>query len=390
MGLVTFLYILTPFVKFKGIPLLRIDITDGNLYAFGWSAPFTDLFPLLLLLLALLFGFLFIAVGFGRLWCGWVCPQTILSEFAELAWFGSRKRSKTARVIIHGVFLVLSFLLAMVFCLYFVDISVFMPPAFLLVPGWGSGAFLVLAAVFYLDMVLVRRTFCTNVCPYGRILTVLTDETGLRVAMDPDRKDTCMRCAACVAACPMGLDVREGPNAECVQCGLCIEACSGRFSETEPEGIVHFYLGDEEGRRGRVISRRAFIPLAASLLLAAAFLVTVSNTPDSRFNVRRSAGAGYRVLSDGRQAHFFTAQVSSAFSEPEEFMIMAADPGGEKFPVRGQGGSFQLKPGGKVQVGFAVLLPPEESWPARLVFSLALPGGQVIETLSIKQERGGR
>ena len=83
MGFVTFLYVFTPLASFRGKPLLRIDIADGNLYAFGGSTPFTELFPLLLALLALLFGFLFIAAGFGRLWCGWSCPQTILSELAE-------------------------------------------------------------------------------------------------------------------------------------------------------------------------------------------------------------------------------------------------------------------------------------------------------------------
>lgn len=386
MGFVTFLYFLTPFLKFRGQPLLRIDIKAGALFAFGGTVPFTDLFPLLLALLALLFGFLFIATAFGRLWCGWGCPQTILLEFAEMVFLSPRMRSRSARVILHILFLALSVFLAMIGSLYFVDVSVFLPPKFLLDWGWGSGSFLAMVAAFYFDMVLVRRVFCEKVCPYGVILTAITDESGLRVAIAPGDIKECLQCAACVAACPMDLDVRKGTSQECLQCGLCVEACNKRFEKVAPEGIIHYFTGKGEGRGGHVFSARSSIPLAAALLLAAAFIVTARTTPDVRFSVRRNVNATFRVLEDGSQAHFFKVRLHNERDVVRKLKVKVSASDGGELVVKGLRDLNQFGPGESRELPFVVILTPDNNQPRELVFELTDESGKVVGVTRLSQE----
>lgn len=263
------LFLALPFVRVGGESALRFDVPSLTLHAFGAALAINEFFVLLPATIFLAFLFLAVTVAFGRVWCGWSCPQTVLGDLTRLVqpWGGKRRRPlrRAAGFALTGL---VSLLFGAATVWYFVP-----PLEFLgdLAAGRlgpvASGTWASLAVVLFLDLAFVRGRFCATACPYARLQGVLYDAHTLTVAYDGRRDSDCIDCDACVRCCPTGIDIRDGAQMECIACAECIDACRPIMLKLKRQTNLIGYFFGEPGHP-RQLLRPATVALAAGTLLS--------------------------------------------------------------------------------------------------------------------------
>ena len=281
--LLTFLFA-APFVKIKGNQFLLFNVLDRRFNIFGlpfWPQDFH------LFVISMIIGVVFVTlftVGFGRVFCGWVCPQTIFMEmvFRRIEYWIDGDRGKQMhlarqpwnaekirkRVLKWFIFLVISFLIANVFLAYLIGgdkLMGYVTDG----PSQHMGTLfplIVFTSVFYFVFAWFREQVCIIACPYGRLQGVLLDNKSIVVAYDhkrgerengrkkfrknEDRKalgyGDCIDCFQCVHVCPTGIDIRNGTQLECVNCTACIDECDHIMESINlPKGLIRYASEDE-------------------------------------------------------------------------------------------------------------------------------------------------
>jgi len=276
--------VLSPFIKINGNQFLMFNILERRFNIFGfpfWPQDFH------LLVISMIIGVVFVilfTVGFGRIFCGWICPQTIFLEmvFRRIEYLidGDRgKQMKLARqpwnsekikkrLLKWFIFLVISFLIANVFLAYLIGSDK------LLKYVTGNPLdnlgtlfpLIIFTGVFYFVFAWFREQVCIIACPYGRLQGVLLDRKSIVVAYDhkrgeaengrkkfrkkEDRKELghgdCIDCMQCVNVCPTGIDIRNGTQLECVNCTACIDECDHIMESINlPKGLIRYASEDE-------------------------------------------------------------------------------------------------------------------------------------------------
>ncbi|WP_212000997.1 cytochrome c oxidase accessory protein CcoG [Chitinophaga sp. HK235] len=262
-----------PFISINGRPLFLLNVVEGKFILFGAIFWPQDFFIFGLAMLAFILFVVLFTMAFGRLFCGWMCPQTIFMEMlfrrieywiegdaaaqkllAKQPWTSNKIIRKTSK---HLVFYALSFLIANIFLAYIISAKslgkIITSP--LSEHTGGFIAILIFSGVFYGVFAFMREQICTIVCPYGRLQGVLLDKNSILVAYDYKRgeprgkyrKDDsraigdCIDCAQCVKVCPTGIDIRNGTQLECVNCTACIDACDHMMDKTSrPRGLIRY------------------------------------------------------------------------------------------------------------------------------------------------------
>lgn len=280
--LLTFLFA-APFVKIGGNQFLLFNVLERRFNIFGfpfWPQDF-HLF-VIMMIIGVVFVILF-TVAFGRLFCGWVCPQTIFMEMVfrrieywidgdrgkqirlkKMAW---NKEKIKKRVLKWTVFFIISFLIANVFLAYFIGSDQLIR---YITDGPAKHtstliSLLIFTGVFYFIFAWFREQVCIIACPYGRLQGVLLDNKSIIVAYDHKRgekeegrakfkknedrpttgKGDCIDCFACVHVCPTGIDIRNGTQLECVNCTACIDACDHMMEAVDlPKGLIRYTSED--------------------------------------------------------------------------------------------------------------------------------------------------
>jgi len=265
-----------PFVRVGGESALRFDVPTLKLYFFGSVVWISEAYFFLLVLLLFTIGVMLFTVLYGRIWCGWVCPQTVLSDFSRSiesisAWFTGRRFLRAA--VSHGLLAVFSALVAFDLVAYFVS------PYDLLadvrsrsVGPWTFWSWIFFSSLICLNLIFVRQRFCASICPYARFQSAFFDQYSLTIAFDTSRSGECMGCEACVRICPAEIDIRKGLQVECINCAACIDACSRQRDRYGKVSLVNYARGtdDHEGKAGarpRVVWLSLLVSVIAVLFL---------------------------------------------------------------------------------------------------------------------------
>lgn len=277
-GLLAFLF-LSPFVKINGNQFLMFNVLERRFNIFGfpfWPQDFH------LFVISMIIGVVFITlftVAFGRIFCGWICPQTIFMELvfrrieywiegdrgkqirlAKQPWNAEKIRKKGLKLL---VFLIISFVIANIFLAYLISSDK-------LIVYITDGPFshistlvslLIFTAVFYFVFAWFREQVCVIACPYGRLQGALLDTKSIVVAYDHKRGEAengrkkfrknedrqtlgygdCIDCLQCVHVCPTGIDIRNGTQLECVNCTACIDECDHIMESINlPKGLIRY------------------------------------------------------------------------------------------------------------------------------------------------------
>jgi cytochrome c oxidase accessory protein FixG len=393
-----------PFVRVGGESALRLDVPGGRLLAFGASYRIDELFVVLAATFVLTAALLLVTVLFGRVWCGWSCPQTVLGDLT--AWAAARlhapvhperpstpgagapyarddRGGRGAAAKSRGAAVLIVAAVSAVFSAsvlwYFVPPADFFArlAAGALGPTLG-GTWAILGGALFFDLVLVRARFCATTCPYAKLQGVLFDRHTLVVAYDARRAADCVDCKACVRVCPTGIDIRDGLQAECIACGACIDACAPIMAKLRrAPDLVGWFFG-EPGTPRRLLRPGAValgVALAASMALLSGW---VAGRSGLALGATALDGFAPRRTPDGEVVNVYAVSLENRRGAAVE-VALALDAGG---------GAASLRPE-------RVSLAPGERRSLRVVASARVPAvaGPVPATLRaeiIRQRQDGR
>ena len=269
----------SPFIKIRGNQFLMFNVLERKFNIFSFSFWPQDFYLFVISMITLIVLLALFTVAFGRIFCGWICPQTIFMEMVfrriEYAIEGDRNKQmkldrmpwNKEKIIKKGskwlVFGFISFLIANVFLAYLVGsdrLLQYVTDG----PTGNLGTFiplLIFTAVFYFVFAWFREQVCIIACPYGRLQGVLLDEKSIVVAYDHKRGEAekgrkkfrknedrealgfgdCIDCKQCVHVCPTGIDIRNGTQLECVNCTACIDECDDIMEKVDlPKGLIRY------------------------------------------------------------------------------------------------------------------------------------------------------
>ena len=246
---------------------LRLDLRRDEFY-FAWHKMAAhDLF--LLFWVSMLATALLSATAFlyGRLWCGWVCPQTLASDFADslktrldraLGTRPGRPGFALSRTLWAGSILAVSVATGAILACYWLAPATVWAAVQAPWRDWPAGLTVYLtAAVLAADMLWLRRRFCSHACPYGPLLGTLADRNTLAVRFLTERADECVSCHRCETDCPMGIDIKQGVGQHgCIGCGECVDSCNDVLGRRGQAGLIEFRYGVAPERQMAVLSLR--------------------------------------------------------------------------------------------------------------------------------------
>jgi cytochrome c oxidase accessory protein FixG len=355
------LFTLIPYLRMSGKPVILLDVVHRQFTLFGATFLPTDTVLLMLLLVGIFLTIFWLTAVYGRVWCGWACPQTVYMEFVyrpiERLLGGRRRPSPGARrAVLHraltqGVFLIVSMFLAHTFLAYFVGVDRLLrwvtrspvehPIAFAVMAGTS--------ALMFLDFAWFREQVCIVACPYGRLQSVLLDRRSLIVGYDHRRgeprgplrrsrgnghpgsgqRGDCVDCGLCVATCPTGIDIRDGLQMECIHCTQCMDACDAVMDRIgRPRGLIRYTTRDElAGATRRILRPRIVL---YPLLLAVVFGTlgwALAHRGSAEVTVLRGLGSPFTLLPSGEVSNQIRIKIVNRSEADHRYRIdvVAAD-----------------------------------------------------------------
>jgi len=406
-----------PFIKIGGQPLLLFNIFERQFVIFGVAFWPQDFYLLGLATITLFVFIILFTVVFGRVWCGWACPQTIFMEtvFRRIEYWlegdahQQRKLEKapwtTDKLLKKGfkhiLFILISILIAHTLMAYLIGADQVME----IVTSspydhWGGFiATVFFSIIFYWVFSSFREQACIAVCPYGRLQGVLLNKDSMAVSYDfvrgeprgklhkgevAEGQGDCIDCKLCVHACPTGIDIRNGTQLECINCTACMDACDEVMLKVDkPQGLIRISSHNSivEGKKSIFTTR-----VLAYMVVLMALVVTVTslmlNRSDIDATVLRVPGQLYQKTEDGKIQNLFNVLFINKTFESTTVQIRLKDhPGGEITIVGGE--LMELSANSTKEHVLFVNLPPEELQGAKtpIVFEI-IQNGVVIETSS--------
>jgi cytochrome c oxidase accessory protein FixG len=330
-------FILAPMIKIGGEPFMLLDIINRKFVIFGAIFWAQDTFIMALLMLSFVFFILLFTVTFGRIWCGWACPQTIFLEMIfrkieflvegdykkrykldQAPWTGQKILKKMVK---HGLFILVSILITNIFLMWFTGPErlweIITDPISEHLQGFLI--MLVVSAVFYWIYSFFREQICTMVCPYGRMQGVLLDKKSIIVAYDYKRGEPrggknegdCIDCHQCISVCPTGIDIRNGTQLECVNCTACIDVCDDVMTKVKkPRGLIKFTSieGIEKGHSTVWNVRNKAYSVVLAILLGF-FIFTLLTRPALETNILRIPGTLHQTTEAGDISNIYNMKI---------------------------------------------------------------------------------
>jgi len=314
--------------------LMRFDIPRQRFYFFGYELWISEFSVIFFSLMFLMFIVAAMAMLYGRVYCGYLCPQMIFSE-ASIALESRLTRTVNKyvrwnatyrKVLSRGLFYLIAAAASVI--LAFVFISYFVEPRDLLhrllrldlkTAGGIAGATTTLLTL--LDFLFLRQRFCTTVCPYGYLQGMLGDGDTLIVHYrDEDRE--CIECKKCVRVCHMGIDIRTSPyQIECIHCGECIDACVDVLGRLGKRGLIHYVWGEQGEKLGEgekawyqklgIRNAKRVVVLLIILIYGAALFTALSMRRAVLVRIAPDRTTMYRIDKEGTVYNRFRLQVAN-------------------------------------------------------------------------------
>ena len=340
------IFVVIPFIKVNGDPLLLFNIIERKFIIFGVMFYPQDFHLFVLSMIAFIVFVVLFTVIFGRIFCGWICPQTIFMEFIYRQieyWIEGNNRQQRKldesalnfnkfwrKGLKHFIFYMISFISAHFFLAYIFGIDYVKelitdgPSAHLA----GFLGMIVFSAVHYFVFAKLREQVCIIICPYGRLQGVLLDRNSIVISYDYKRgeprgkynpledrnanhKGDCVECGSCEAVCPTGIDIRNGTQLECINCTACIDACNSVMRRVKkPEGLIRYAsersIADKTKLKFNV--RILFYSVVLSgLLILIAFLFSIRTDIES--TILRQKGTMFQEYDSLHYSNIYMIQV---------------------------------------------------------------------------------
>jgi len=345
-------FFLIPHVRMGGKPLVLLDIPRRQFTLFGTTFLPTDTLLLMLLLASIIIAIFLLTALFGRVWCGWACPQTVYMEFlfrpierlveggrsGSLGLDKRRSHFHPLRLLKYAIYVVLAIFLAHTFLAYFVGTEALAqwirrspadhPTSFLVMAGT--------ALAIFGDFAYFREQTCLVACPYGRMQSVLLDRQSLIVAYDPTRGEPrmkgkarpagagdCIDCGACVTTCPTGIDIRDGLQMECIHCTQCADACDEIMTRVgKPKGLIRYSSREllDGHTRHLIRPRTVLYPLALALFLGA-FTYALATRDAADVTVLGGQGEPFTRQADGQIANQLRVKIANRTHDEHDYRI---------------------------------------------------------------------
>ncbi len=381
------LFLILPWTKINGVQTILLDIPNRKFALFGVTFWAHDA-PMVFLLLALfVFGLTLVTSVWGRVWCGWACPQTVFIDFIYRRierWiegnYIERRRLDKAELSLNKafrlglkwfLFFLVSSAIAHSFTAYFVgseslvnwvysgDISAHQTTFWIV---------LFITAVLLFDFGWFREQFCIIMCPYGRFQSVLMDQRSLAVLYDEKRgeprkgalpldtpRGDCVSCNRCVQVCPTGIDIRKGLQMECIACTACVDACDDIMRKVKkPEGLIKY--STVSGKKNKFYKGRQLIYslVIASLFIVLLYLVSIRKAVDVA--VLRAKETPYQVIDtkDGKRIlnHFKLHSKNQNIHDLKQQIVLPPD---LNLEIKTQSNPFTVKAGESTTTHFFIL-----------------------------------
>ncbi len=345
-----------PWIRIQGNPLLLFNLVERRFSILGQIFWPQDSVVFAVAMLVFISGIVVFTVAFGRLWCGWACPQTVMMEmvFRKVEYLidgdSTAQRALAAapwtlskiarRFLKHAVYFGLSLVVGNTLLAYIIGSEALLAIQFDDPRRhWVGLTFMTLfSLLFYAIFARFREQACTFICPYGRFQSALLDENSMVVAYDRRRGERraplhrdqgpesrkssglgdCVDCRQCVAVCPTGIDIRDGTQMECVNCTACIDACDGIMHKVgNTTGLIRFASQNhlERGEPQRFTRRMAMYSIVLTALIGVFLWLVLSRSPVETTFLRVS-GSLYQSLPDGRIRNLFSVKMINKSHEP--------------------------------------------------------------------------
>lgn len=354
----------SPFLKFRGEQLVLLNFLERKFVFFGLIFTPQDFYLFALAMLIFIMFIVCFTVVLGRLWCGWVCPQTIFMEmvFRRIEYWIEGDASKqrkldqqswnTEKILKKGskhfLFMLISFCIANTFLAYIIGsdllIKIITEPVTSHLSGFIS--IWLFTFIFYGIFAYVREVVCTVICPYGRLQGVLLDNQSLVVAYDSSRGEPrgriqknisnthlgdCIDCGLCVQVCPTGIDIRKGTQLECVNCTACIDACNEVMLKIErPQSLIGFYNQDFiQHKKPYKIGLKSLGYAAVLFVVLLVFSSLIYKRENVQTTVLRASGTLYQNRANGKVSNLYNAELINKTNKAIKFQFKPKNEGDE-------------------------------------------------------------
>lgn len=335
-----------PFLSINGNPFIMLNVVERKFSLLGVLFWPQDFYLFVIAMLTMLVCIVLFTVIYGRIFCGWICPQTIFMEMVfrkveyliegdwqqqmtlnKAPWTAPKIIKKAAK---HIAFYTLSFIISNLFLIYIINKNEW----FKIVSDdptnhtAGLGIIMIFSLVFYWIYSNFREQVCTTVCPYGRMQGVMLDRNSIVVAYDHVRgenraklskhedraalgKGDCIDCHHCVHVCPTGIDIRNGVQLECINCTACIDACDDIMLKiNKPKGLIRY--ASEEGithNQPFKFTKRVIGYTAVLLILTTALMVLLFTRSDTETVILRTPGILFQERPNHKISNLFNYKI---------------------------------------------------------------------------------
>lgn len=356
MSIIGILFFLIPLITYDKRHILLFDIKNIRLYCLKYIIWPQDFFLIAIFLVFSILLLFAVTVYLGRVWCGFLCPQSIwirMSNFITRIIEGNRikrfnldnnncknKKYYTKKITKHILLLLLSTWTSIIFVSYFISIyEIIENLKNVNILNWKFFWIFFFTTLTYLNIYWFKEQFCFLVCPYARLQSVMFDDNTIIVNYDEKRGEKrghrkigadykklglgdCIDCKKCVTCCPTGIDIREGLQIECISCGACVDACNSVMEKMNYKSGLIRYSKENETKKIN-IKFLAYIFILAIIFII--FIFTLTNRDLLILSINRSQLKLYNKTQDGFIENFYTIKITNKDNKINTYKLELID-----------------------------------------------------------------